>query len=234
MYSPELYSPESANLQLAYSSDTAPEDRLLLMKKIIGLTAIATMGIASSLLTGCANQGTPNNYAGSNTQQQQQQQNGSSSNSSTNSNSNNSSGSSATTSNNRGGTLESAEAAVAKALETVPGSRLYDLDWKGQSWEVKVYSGNVETDLLIDANTLNVLSTEVDDDSDFDDIAELNAATVELIDAAKAALNYRAGLIDEISLETIAGTPRWEVKVVTDASRAAEVVLVDINSGQVI
>ncbi|MFI7483597.1 PepSY domain-containing protein [Kocuria sp. M1R5S2] len=123
---------------------------------------------------------------------------------------------------------------IAAAVETVPGSRAFELDRKdGEGWEVTLAVGDREQEVDVSEGGSRATAQPGDDDLDDEDRRNLAQVAVPLEVAVRTALQEADGSLDEAELGTEGGTVVWEIDV-DDEDGSSVDVYVNVGDGSVL
>jgi len=138
-----------------------------------------------------------------------------------------------TESSTAAGAEEVAPTAIATAVASVAGSRAfaYARDDRDRYIEVTVIADSVETVVILDITGTSITGTENEGRLDSSDLADFNAATVEMVDAISTALARAPGVLHDADLDDPNGTLVWKIEIRGGASTTT--VLVDAKSGTI-
>lgn len=132
------------------------------------------------------------------------------------------------------GDADVALTAIATAVTAVPGSRAfaYERDERDRYIEVTVLDeASVERVVVLDIGGASVTRTENEGRLDASDLAEFNAATVELVDAIATAAASSPGVLHDADLDDRKRVLVWELEI-QDGGRT-NTVWVDAKSGKI-
>lgn len=131
-------------------------------------------------------------------------------------------------------------AAAATALDTVGSGTVISIEQEqnGTAWEVLVVTADrAEHEVHTDASGEETTGTPRVDDSDAEDRAEnqrfVDAAQIDVVDAAGRLQDTVAGTVTELGLDDHAGTIVWEGDV-RDSSGTKHSIRIDAGSGDVV
>jgi uncharacterized membrane protein YkoI len=132
------------------------------------------------------------------------------------------------------------QAAAAIARDAVGSGTVISIEQEqnGSAWEVLVVTDDgAEHEVHTDADGANVEGTPRTDDSDAEDTAEnkrfVDAAELDVNDAATRLTDTVAGTVTELGLDDHAGTVVWEGDV-RDTAGAKHSIRIDAGSGDVV
>lgn len=188
--------------------------------------------LATALLTACSGTGSDSDSDTAATTTTSSSQSSSAAATSTSAGS--ASSSSSSSSGEYSDSVDAALAALRTAADAVPNGRPYDLeqdDYDGQqAWEIKVASDGDKFKLYVSADGSDVLNQK-QDPSPGDDLAKVQQARVEAMDALQTAADANPGAeLDELEIDTRRdGTLIWEIEFYGDSE-----VYVDAITGEIV
>lgn len=128
---------------------------------------------------------------------------------------------------------EAGRTAIQTALDTYPGTVVeLDRDGRDGTWKVTIITEDRATKVKVRLNADGTQITETDEhkDLDRDDLAELDAVEVDIVDAINAVMAKYPGVFDEAELDTEDGVVVWQVEINHDDADDTEM-LVDVKTG---
>lgn len=126
-------------------------------------------------------------------------------------------------------------AAIATAVEAVPGSSAVELDYskRNQSWEVELINVSAGHEVAVSPDGSKVLDQHPTGAADPEDAGDLNQANISMMDAVGTVLEEAGGTVDEVSLDSEDGQPMWEIEIEQGEGSSTEL-LVDGMTGELI
>lgn len=126
-------------------------------------------------------------------------------------------------------------AAIATAVEAVPGSSAVELDYSNrhQSWEVELINVDAGHEVEVSPDGSEVLDQHAAGSADPEDAGDLKQANVSMAEAVGTALEGANGPVDEVSLDSEDGLPMWEIEIEESGGSSTEL-LVDGMTGELI
>lgn len=126
-------------------------------------------------------------------------------------------------------------AAIATAVEAVPGSSAVELDYSNrhQSWEVELINVDVGHEVAVTPDGSEVLDKHATGSVDPEEAGDLKQANVSMAEAVGTALEEANGPVDEVSLDSEDGLPMWEIEVEESGGSSTEL-LVDGMTGELV
>lgn len=126
-------------------------------------------------------------------------------------------------------------AAIATAVEAVPGSSAVELDYskRNQSWEVELINVSAVHEVAVSPDGSKVLDHHPAGSADPEDSGDLKQANISMTEAVGTVLEEADGPVDEVSLDDEDGRPMWEIEIESPDGTSTEL-LVDGMTGELI